>query len=398
MGVVLRAVATCVLIISVVTLLPTGNTARASGTATLTGMVADSAGRPLKGAQVTLSGNGVTTVSALTTDRGGYRFPALRPFTVYTISAEHPQYRVIEYDGMRTEPGRTRRVDFRLKRFDEQEVVVLLTRDHFPHEEMVEAFIGQIDVPVRVIDLDDAYDPAEAVRRVRAEKPNVILGAGLTAARLIRREIGDIPSILTLVDEPRKHDLKAVNLCFVSHHPETRDVLDRILAILPEAKRIGLIYDATMSALFARDLRVEAKARGLKVALGPCYDRGDIRGRLKEFHGKIDVLVVPYDPVTVSPSAVKRITRWALTNRVPLAAPNPSWVRGGALFSYGIPLDQLGREASGIATWILREHRPPDDFGKHIIRPSVHVLAVNHETAITLDVKVPSDLTIDEAY
>ncbi len=393
----LRALVACALCAILAALLPMGRTARADDSATMFGIVTNSGGRPLHRARVTLSGNGVGTATTHTDDRGVYRFPALRPLTTYTLSAEHLQHRAVEYDGMWMESGRSRRIDFRLRRFGEREVVVLVTRDPFPHQDLVQAFVQQIDVPVRVFDLDDADDPAEIVRRVRAERPNLILGAGLHAARLIRREVGDVPSILTLVDEPRQHDLKAVNLCFISHHPESRDVLDRVLGVLPEAKRIGLLYDSNSSSLFARDIRVEAEARGLRVALGPCYDRGDIRGRLEELGDGIDVLVVPFDPLTAAPAAVKRITRWSLDNRVPLAAPHPNWVRDGALFSYGTPLDRIGHEAARIAAQILYEHRQPLDCNLHI-PSSAHILAVNRGTALKLGVKIPSNLTIDVAY
>jgi ABC-type uncharacterized transport system substrate-binding protein len=373
-------------------LLLIGSPVLATGTATILGTVSDSAGNPLKGVRVTLTGEGLPAVRAVTGDQGVYRFATLWPFTTYAISADSPFHRVTEYDGMQLASGETRRIDFRLKRLDEREVVVLASQDPFPHRELVEAFVAHLDVPVRVVDLDESRDPAETVRRIRAERPNAILGAGTSVAHLVRREVPDIPSILTLVDESGQQQLKSVNLCFISHHPVARDILDRVLAVLPEAKRIGMVYHADGSWRFARDLRAEAQDRGLDVALGPCYNPGHLKALLEDLPPGLDVLVVPLDQLTVIPAVARRITRWALTSRVPLAVPNPGWVRDGALFSYGFPLGEVGMEAARIAAGILHEQRQPFELNQEVIRLSTYDLTVNEETAIGLGASIPPDL------
>ncbi len=368
-----------------------GDAVRAQSTATLYGQVTDTQQQPLPGVTMTLSATGFPTATGRTGEKGFYRFPALWPFTIYTISAAYPDFRGTEYAGMQLETGETRRVNFRLKRPGEQEVVVLTTRDPYPHEDLVDAFVDQLDVPVRIVDLDEERDAAAAVRRIGAEKPNLILGAGSITAKLVRRNIKDIPAILVLVDEFHQRELKSINLCFISHHPPARDTLDRILALLPDTQRIGLIYDAHASWRFARDLRAEAQARDIRVELGPTYDERHLRKSLKAMPTDIDALIVPFDPITVPRSASRRITRWALTNRVPLAVPHPGWVRDGALFSYGVPLEEIGREAFHVADMILNEQRQPSDFNDAIIEHPGHVLAVNEETALGIGLEeVPS--------
>ncbi|HEU4401350.1 MAG TPA: carboxypeptidase-like regulatory domain-containing protein, partial [Candidatus Polarisedimenticolia bacterium] len=185
-----------------------GITAHASPeVATISGVVADSSGAPLPGAAVTLSCDGVETMRAITDARGHYRFPAIPPHHVCSVAAQSAGLRSVTYEGMTSEAGRTRLVSFRLKRPGDKDIVALVTRDPFPYEEFVRALEAHAGVPVRVVDLDREPDPADAVRRVRAEHPNLIVGAGLRAARLIRREVVDIPAILTLITDPRRYDL-----------------------------------------------------------------------------------------------------------------------------------------------------------------------------------------------
>ena len=369
---------------------------RAEGLATIMGVVSDPDGRPIEGVRLTLSGVGVGRITTLSGANGGYRFPALRPLTTYTISAQYPGHRTVEYEGMRLARNRTRRIDFRLRGIGDHEAVVLLTRDPFPHQELVSAFVGALDIPVRFVDLDAEPDPAEAVRRVRGERPNLILSTGLEAALLIRSEVEDIPSILTLVTEPRQHDFDAPNLCFVSHHPAAADIVDRLSSFLPDARHIGLVYESRASSMFARELRIEAERRGLEVTLCPVYNSAVLSKKLDKLPADIDLLVVPRDAVTASPEAIDTLTRWSLLNRVPLAVPDPEWVRRGALFSYGAFLERIGLAAAQIAAKILNESIEPEDVETHI--PDAHILAVNRGTAQALGLEIPAGLDIDITY
>ena len=206
---------------------------------------------------------------------------------------------------------------------------------------------------MRVIDLDREPDPAETVRRVRAERPDLIVGAGLRAARLIRRENFDVPSILTLVTDPRQYDLQAGPIGLVIQQPDADHVLDRVGSVLTGVRRIGFIYDADTAAGLARDLREASERRGLKVELQLCRSHKELATALDEMRGKIDVLVVPNDDLTSTRRAQEIITAWTLKNHVPLAAPLPEWVEHGALFSYSASYGRLGEETSVVAAPLL---------------------------------------------
>ncbi len=358
--------------------------------AAVAGTVADVQGRPVAGARVTVWGDGGGSHRATTRSGGVYRFQALWPLAHYTITAEAPGYRPVTYDGLRLERGRRRVVDFRLKRPGEREVVALVSRDPYPHQALIRGFTRGLELPVRVIDLDGDPDPGETVRRVGAERPNLILGAGLRAARLIRREIRDVPSILTMISDPRRYDLETPTTCFVANNPDPELLVRRLRVLLPRARVVGLVYDSELSALLARDVREAAVRAGVRVELRPCYDPARLQESLDTLRGRIDALLVLYDPLTSAPEALDLITGWSLRQRVPLAAPGPEWVRRGALFSYGGTLEGIGEEAARIAAGIVFEGREPGEF--RLRTPEQHVLAVNRGTALALGVEIPADL------
>ena len=364
--------------------------------ATITGVVADASGRPLAAATVTLSGDGIATLTAATDARGRYRFPAIPPHHACSVGAGRAGFRSVLYEGMFSEPGRTRAVNFRLKRPGDRDVVALLSRDPFPYEEFIRGFETHVGVPVRVVELDRERDAAETVRRVRAEHPDLIVGAGLRAARLIRRDVPDIPSILTLITDPRRYDLEAETIGFLINQPDSDRLFERVASVLPHLRRVGLVYQADTSSLLARDLKDSAQRRGLTVELRLCRTAGELLPALNGLRGRIDVLIAPDDDLTSTRRAQDIITSWSLKNHVPLAVPTPEWVEHGALFSYGASYERLGEETSRVAQEILHGVFQPSDF--KILRSREFELAVNGSTAKLLGVEIPSGLQVETTY
>jgi len=294
------------------------------------------------------------------------------------------------------ETGRPRVFDVKLRRPGEREVVFLASRDPFPWDDLVAGVKEQIELPLRVIDLEKIEDPEGTVRLLAAEHPDLIITAGLQAGRLVRRDVRDIPAIFTLIGDPRRHDLEAVNICFVTNQPSAEELAQRLVSILPKARRIGLIYDAHASALVARDMRRAMRRHRLEVEMRPCYRAEEIEETLDALTDRIDALAVPYDPLMMSPGISDRIIAWALRHRVPLAAPAADWVKRGALFSHGATPSTISFDVAWVASQILSHGRQPVDFG--LYNPASRVTAVNRESAFALDIEIPSDLVFDLSY
>ncbi len=365
-------------------------------TAVISGVLADSAGTPIAGAGVILTAEGFGASRVTSDSLGRYRFPGIAPLHLCSVAAERPGFRSVTYAGILTEAGRTRTVNFRLKHPDERDIAVVVSRDPFPYEDFVRGFTGHVGAPVRVVDLDREPDPADAVRRIRAERPNLIVGAGLRAARLIRREAPDVPAILTLVTDPRRHDLLTQSLGFLMIQPDADQLFGRVAEVLPGLKHIGMVYQADTGWLLARDLRDAAERRGLKVEFGLCRSDRDLLPALDAMRGRIDGLVVPNDDLTSAPRAQDIITAWALKNHVPLAVSSPEWVARGALLSYGASYARLGEETSSLAAQVLKGVMQPADLS--VRRSEEFELTVNRATAAHIGVEIPSGLKVDAVY
>jgi ABC-type uncharacterized transport system substrate-binding protein len=360
------------------------------------GTVTDVHGVAIESALVTLTclrgGSSRVRTDAL----GSYRFPSQTPGAAYALAIEAEGFRTVVYEGFRLETARPRRFDVRLKRPGDRDVVVLLSRDPYPFEDLMRGILQDLDAPVRVVNLDKEDHPEDTVRRLAAEKPNLILGTGLLSARLVHRDVRDIPAILTLISDPRRYDLEAVNVSYVATNPPPDELIRRVRAFVPLARRLGVLFDSEASTLVARDIRQSARRAGFTVVMRPCYSPATLELELDHLKDRIDVLAVPFDPVTIGEGALDAVTGWALRNRIPLAAPGPDWVRRGALFSYGATPETIGRDVSRLATQVLYAGSQPDMAGFR--RPTVSFLAVNEATAVALGLALPSGVTFDMVY
>jgi len=376
---------------------PLATPAGAAGIGALSGVVEDARGHPIPEALVVLIAHRGGQSTARTGEDGTYRIPAQRTDQQYTLRVDANDFRPVAYDGLVLAPGRTKHFDVRLKHPGERDVVVLLSRDPYPFDDLLRGLLQGLDAPARTFDLDSVEDPEELVRRIEAERPNLVLGSGLLAAHLVRREVRDIPVILSLLGDPRLHDIEAANISFVATNPAPADLMRRVREFLPRAQRLGVLFDARASTLIARDLRRAARRENFDVVTHPCYEPGKIDASLKALAGKIDVLVVPFDPLSLSPKTLDDVTHWALEQRVALVAPGPDWVRRGALFSYGPTPETIGRDLSRRARQTLDEGKQPAG-GDPATGPLDAVLTVNGMTALALGVEIPGGMSVDATY
>jgi ABC-type uncharacterized transport system substrate-binding protein len=370
--------------------------AQAVALSAVEGTIVDAQEHPIEDASVTLRGLRGGVHRTRSDGQGIFRFPAAAVGEVYILEVDADGFRGIAYDGFRLEANRPSRFAVRLKHPGEREVAVFLSRDPYPFDDLLRGFLQDLGVPARVFDLDREENPGELVRRVRAERPNLVVGSGLLAARLVRRDIPDVPAILSLLGDPRLHDLEAVNLAYLPMNAPPEEAIARLRAVLPSARRLGLLFDARDASLVARDLGSEARRAGLSVISQPCYSVTKLPEALAHLHNRIDSLIVPFDPLSNESAALDEITHWALQEKVALVAPGPEWVKRGALFCYGPTSETLGRELSRLAGQVLFQGQQASQLSAHA--RTTPFFAVNATTALALGIQLPENVIVDAKY
>jgi putative ABC transport system substrate-binding protein len=256
---------------------------------------------------------------------------------------------------------------------------------------------GQVEG--RTLMLDVRFNPSdpvhldEVVRGAVREKPDVLVVAGLAAARKAREITTTVPIVVAtasdLVDAGvvASYARPGGNVTGVSDLTDESATkrLELVRGILPAAKRVALLTNPSFPATPKIERRVAEAARSLGIAIVTLHATDPVlldAAVASMASAPPDALLVGGDPLFNAGTFISRAT--AL--RVPVVHYWPGMAEKGALLSYEVDIHDNFRRAAGYLDRVLRGAKPAD---LPIHRPTRYTLKLNVETARTLGIDVP---------
>ena len=168
--------------------------------------------------------------------------------------------------------------------------------------------------------------------------------------------------------------------------------LELLRQLVPDLRRLAIMFDATYPAAVLEKDNVQAVARnlGLEVELHETRRAEDIVPVFDALKGQADALYVIANFANGA-----RIATLALNMRLPTIFEHAVHARAGGLMSYGADLAVLFGRAADFVDKILRGAKPGE---LPIEQPTKFNLAINLKTAEALGLSVPPMLlaTADE--
>jgi len=150
--------------------------------------------------------------------------------------------------------------------------------------------------------------------------------------------------------------------CGISLNLPAGDQLRTIQSVLPEVRKIGLLYDPQYNG----DFYDEAKAwdgTGLSVVPVPVSSRKEIPAVLKGHWGKVDALWLIPDRTITTESLIRYIIRESIFNRVPVIGYNRFFYESGAVLSFVFDYREIGGQCGKEVLLVLAgrpcSSRPP---------------------------------------
>jgi putative tryptophan/tyrosine transport system substrate-binding protein len=166
--------------------------------------------------------------------------------------------------------------------------------------------------------------------------------------------------------------------------------LEILSEALPQAKRIGVLWNPTTPSHTPAVRAVEdaAKKLGVKLILVPVRVAGDFDAAFGTMvqEGAAGFLVVPSP---LSTSYRTKLAELALKNRLPAMYGHKDYVEAGGLMSYGADIVDLNRRAAAYIDKILKGARPGD---LPVEQASKYQLVFNLKTAKALSFQIPPTL------
>ncbi len=205
----------------------------------------------------------------------------------------------------------------------------------------------------------DADGATEGARAALGARPDLVVAIGSRAVRLARDVGVQAPIVYAMVLDPASLGLPAPG------QPPADNVtgvaLDVTLArqfalmreLVPGARRVGVLYDPSLSGDAVRRAAVEAEAFGLTLVAQAVRQERDVMDAASLLLPRADMLWALPDATVLRPTTARGLILLWLRAGKPIFATSEAFVRNGALAALAADPTAVGRRAGELAGRIL---------------------------------------------
>lgn len=253
-----------------------------------------------------------------------------------------------------------------------------------------------------VYDLQNAQgDFANAIsiaQKFKDDKVDLILAIATPTAQAAAQVNKEIPIVINAVTDPVAANLvqswesSGNNVTGISDAAPNKQQVELILLFLPEAKNIGVIYNAgeVNSVVQIEVARETSKELGLNLIEVTVSNSSEVLMAAQSLEGRVDAIYIVTDNTVVS--ALESVIKVCNQEKIALIVADPSGVDKGALASYGIDYFSLGKKSGEIAIQIINGAKPSDIPIQTITDPKDLQFVVNLDTAKTIGISVSEEI------
>lgn len=233
------------------------------------------------------------------------------------------------------------------------------------------------------------HDLLKIREEVKSRKPDLVFTLGTPATRLTQEVVKDIPVVFTMVLDPEASNVLPPGV-IMAIPPEVK--LRNLKRLLPNAKRIGLIYSQNSISAYQK-ISQRCSVRGFELVSKRISSGKELAEAFKAISSRIDCFLMVPDPQIYFPKSVEYLLRQGLQKKVPVIGLSSFYTKAGALMSFDCDYKYLGRQAAEISSQILSGVKPADlkSVGPQKIKFSLNLLVAER-----LGIRVPSEM-IEEA-
>ncbi|MEJ2802138.1 ABC transporter substrate-binding protein [Comamonadaceae bacterium PP-2] len=241
----------------------------------------------------------------------------------------------------------------------------------------------------------NAGTAGQIARKFVGDQPDVIVAISTPSAQALLATTKNIPIVFSAVTDPVAGQLtpsweaSGTNVTGVSNALDLTKQAEMIRRILPQAKRVGVVYNPgeANSATVIKQLRELLPKYGMTLVEAAAPRSVDVATSARSLLGKVDLFYTNNDNNVMS--AYESIVKVANDAKVPLLSADTDSVKRGAVAAYGIDYHELGLQTGAMVLRILNGEKPG------AIKPetgSTLRLFVNTGAAEKQGVALPPDL------
>lgn len=283
-------------------------------------------------------------------------------------------------------------------------IAVIKTRDAEPYEialkslrrtlkargldVAVEEFLLAEDHPPAVSRFDPGYFSGrdDRLAEIRKKNPQLIVTLGSAATERASKVIRDTPMLFCMVLNPLASGF--LRLTGASLDIPAQVQFEALRSVIPNAKKIGVIYNPQETESVVQQARKSAREMGLELFAVPIASADKVPDALRALDKSIDALWSVADGTTFSSASMEFIFLHTLRNKLPFMGLSPAFVKAGALLALAVDYQEVGAQCGGLAARILSGENPSS---LPVTTPHRAILHVNLKTADTIGIKIPAE-------
>lgn len=203
------------------------------------------------------------------------------------------------------------------------------------------------------------FNVNEADQAIRERKPDLILAIGAEALRK-GKKYTQIPLIHLMVLNPQSILRSEKNVTGVSMTVSPEKQLAAIRKVLPDAHRIGVLFDPDKSGTFVKRAMTSARALKMEIRAKEVNSPREVADSLHAMKGTVDAIWMIPDTTVITPDTIETMMLFSLRNAIPVCAFSAKYVGVGALMSLDVSPFDMGRQAGELALRVLSGTRAAD--------------------------------------
>lgn len=190
------------------------------------------------------------------------------------------------------------------------------------------------------------------------DNKDLIFAVSTPSAQAAYNVTKKIPILITAVTDVKAAGLVGENVTRTSDATSIYKQLETITKVLPEAKKVGIIYNTSEqnSQVQVASAKEESKKLGLEIVEVGVTNVNDMAMGLDSLLDKIDVLYTPTDNLVVS--ATPLVLDKANRKNIPVVGCIEDQVAQGALITDTIDYEKLGYQTGEMAVRVLKGEEP----------------------------------------
>ncbi|MGM0952477.1 MAG: ABC transporter substrate-binding protein [Pseudomonadota bacterium] len=239
---------------------------------------------------------------------------------------------------------------------------------------------------------------SQIARKFVGESPDVIVAIATPSAQTVASAARNIPVVFSAVTDPvaaklvKSWDKPGANITGVSDMLPIDQHLDMIQRVMPDAKRIGTVYNPgeANAAALVELLEERLAARDMELVKGAATKTSEVLGAARSLVGKVDAIYLTTDNTVIS--AAEAVVSVGERSDIPVFAADTATVERGAVAAMGFNYYKHGRQTGAMVARIL-EGAGTADMPVEIMEELD--LYVNPDAAERMGITLPDDVIND---